>query len=137
MGGVWGSKVYFAKLSQHLNSDIHNISHYEMINIVLVLRIWDTEWFGKRVVLNTDNMAVVNICNNRFTKDKHLAAFNRSIWLLTAKLELVVCHIAGRKNGEADLLSRWTGTVEQQVQLNEWVVSPKWCSVSDNDFYID
>ena len=71
-----------------------------MVNIVVALRIWGKEWCGKKLILNTDNMTVVNICKSGFSRDKHLAAFIRNIWLLAAKfdIELVVCHIAGQKN---------------------------------------
>ena len=59
-----------------------------MMNIVVALRIWSAEWAVKKVVLNTDNMSVVNICNSGFTRDKHSAVFIRNIWFLTASFDI-------------------------------------------------
>ena len=120
------------------NSDL-NITHYEMVNILVVLRLWGQEWRGRSVIIKTDNMAVVNICKSGYTRDMELAAYIRNIWLITASLDiwLVVEHIRGKQNVMADLLSRWTGNQIEKQLLDKLVWNPSWCEVTQKHFMID
>ena len=80
-----------------------------MVNILMALRAWGSYWTSKRVFNKTDNMAVVEIRKNGYTRDIPLAAFPKNIWFLTAQydIEFSVCYVYGRDNNIADLLSRW------------------------------
>ena len=84
-------------------------------------------------------MAVVSICNTRYTKDHHLASMVRNIWLLTAEYDicLQVVHITGKKNIIADLLSRWEGTPSQREKIHEYIEKPKWYKVQEQDFHLN
>ena len=69
----------------------------------------------KKVVLYTDNKAVVSIYNQGYTRDKLLATIARNIWLYTAEkdIQLQVIHLPDKDNVTADLLSRWGGVTGQ------------------------
>ena len=89
--------------------------------------------------LKTDNMVVVQICSNGYTRDMTLATYVRNLWLLTAKydIELVVTHIEGKNNVFADMLSRWSGSDNNHSALKQYVKNPKWHSVSQQLFEMD
>ena len=132
-------KYLFRKISNHLKNYCRlNITHYEMINIVVALNLWGVEWSGKKVLIKTDNMAVVSICTTGYTRDNQLAAYARNIWLLTAiyDIELVVAHVAGRDNNIADLLSRWSNSDFNKSALEKWVQQPIWFKINDSHFEI-
>ena len=82
VGGVWRRYFYSEKLPQLFHSIDFSITHCEKINILVVLRTWDSYWTIKRVVIKSDNMAVVKISKNGYTRDIHLASFARNIWLV-------------------------------------------------------
>ena len=76
-----------------------------MINIIAI-KPWGNSWSGQKVVLYTDNEAVVSIYNQGYTRDKVLATIARNIWLYTAEkdIQLQVIHLPGKDNVTADLL---------------------------------
>ena len=84
------------------------ITQLEMLNVVVALRLWATEWAHSAVKLFCDNLAVVQVGQTGKTRDSFLAACIRNIWLLMATydIDLQVQHIAGSQNEAADLLSR-------------------------------
>ena len=126
VGGVWKQYVYTGKIPDIFQKNHFAITHYEMVNILVAIRTWGKQWESKRVVIKTDNMAVVEICRSGYTRDVHLAAIVRNIWLLTAQydIELSVCHVCGRNNEIADLLSRWCNSQGNIEKLNMWVKNP-------------
>ena len=91
----------------------------------------------KKVLLKTDNMAVVHICTQGYTRDTQLAAYVRNIWFWTSKydIELIVTHIQGSKNIVADLLSRWQSTSENYQSLYRQIKEPVWSDVDESYFY--
>ena len=140
VGGVWKNMVYSAEIPQVLSgrSDV-SITHFEIINILVVLRLWGHEWKGQSVIIKTDNMAVVNVCKKGYTRDMELAAYIRNIWLITASLDirLTVEHIAGKQNVTADLLSRWKGNHTEEQLLHKLVENPRWCQVTQEHFMVN
>ena len=99
LGGVWGQLVYATPVSPIIGYTL-KIVHLEMLNVVVALRLWVTEWAHSAVKLFCDKTGK--------TKDSFLAACIHNIWLLmaTCDIDLQVQHIAGSKNDIADLLSR-------------------------------
>ena len=59
----------------------------------------DTGSQSKNLV-KTDNMAVVQICINDYTRGMNLSAYVRNLWLITAgyDIDLTVTHIVGKNN---------------------------------------
>ena len=110
-----------------------------MLNIIVVLNLWGKFWQGKHINLLVDNAAVVTICKSGFTRDVNLALYARNIWLLTAihDIELIVTHIPGYVNKQADLLSRWVPNSQEHVdRLQMLVPNAQWHKVEDSCFHI-
>ena len=80
-----------------------------MINILLALRLWATDFNSKCLHVHCDNSAVVSILNTGKGQDPLLLAMARNVWLVasTSDIDLTVLHIPGKHNNIADLLSRW------------------------------
>ena len=97
VGGVWNNRVYSTPLPDFMGLDL-NITHLEMINVLIALRVWASLWAHSTVRFS---------CNN-LTKDSFLNACLRNIWLVTASydIDLLIDHIQGSKNVIADALSR-------------------------------
>ena len=108
VGGVWNENVYTSMLPDSIkDNEKLNITHFEMVKMIIALKLWANQWKHQKVSIRTDNMAVVQICNNGYTRDMTLATYVRNLWLITAKydIELVVTHIGGKDNIMADTLS--------------------------------
>ena len=140
VGGVWKNAVYSALLPEHIRDNPSlSITHYEMINILVALRIWGSAWAHKRILLRSDNMAVVSITRSGYTRDVHLASYIRNIWLLTATYDIQLdgIHISGKDNNVADLLSRWSDSQQNQQQLLSLVEHPIWYKVTHKHFHVN
>ena len=138
VGGVWGNEIYNAKIPDDILVEAKtNITHLEMINIIVALNIWGSQWRHGKVLIKTDNMATVNIYNKGYTRDSILAKYARNIWLLTAKFDisLKVIHVPGKINIIADLLSRWSNSVSDQARLRSFIPQARWCEVPQNAFH--
>ena len=90
----WDKQLYTIQIP--LGYKNFNISHLEMLNILVALRVWGPAWH---------NQAVVTILNSGATKDLTLAATARNIFMQSAKcdINLSVIHILGKNNPIADL----------------------------------
>ena len=112
-----------------------NITHFEMVSIIIAFKLWGHHWKSQKVSLKTNNMARVQIYNNSYTR----ATYVMNLWLLTTKydIELVVTHIEGKNNVIADMLSRWNGSDNNHNVLKRYVKNPKWHSVSQQLFEMD
>ncbi len=110
------------------------IVHYEMVNILIALRLWASELRGTRVKICCDNFAVVSTLNSGRGRDENLLAMSRNIWLVAAQadIDLEVVHIMGRTNVVADLLSRWSAPTTNREALLTHVHNPKWYKVTNN-----
>ena len=140
VGGVWKNAVYSAPLPDNIR---HNpnliITHYKMIKILVALRIWGSAWAHKKILLSSDNMAVVNITRSGYTRDTHLASYIRNIWLFTAThdIQLSIVHISGKDNKVIDLLSRWNSCQQNHQQLGKLIEHPIWYEVSHKHFHVN
>ena len=107
VGGIWGRRVYAAPIP-HFQKFQPSITHLEMPDLVVALRLWASHWAHSSMYIFCDNMAVVQVASSGRTKDPFLGACIRNIWLITAThdIELEVKHIQGTKNVLADALSR-------------------------------
>ena len=75
VGGVWANEIYSIALPAKLKADRHSITHFEMINILVALKLWAERWQHKHINLNMDNQDVVTICNTGYTRDTELATY--------------------------------------------------------------
>ena len=107
LGGVWRRRLYATPVRQIPGFSL-TIVHLEMLNVVIALRLWGSQWRHMRISIFCDNYSVVQVIRSGKTKDPFLALCIRNVWLLTAHndIEIEVNHIPGIKNTIADTLSR-------------------------------
>ena len=132
LGARWGSQVFAFPLPLgYLN---YNIAHLEMLNILVVLRVWQNFWAKTRVRIACDNEAVVQVLGSGHTRDLTLAAIARNIQLQVATwdINLQVIHIPGKDNQIADLLSRWNLTENPQSKLLHLLPHHQWVPVQED-----
>ena len=158
VGAIYGKQIYTTKVPKKFKK--FHISILEMLNILLAIRVWSTQWTGCEIRVHCDNAAVVSVLNNGKTKDKDLAAIARNIFMACAKFDrnifmacakfdrnifmacakfdihLYVTHIQGTKNTVADLLSRWTGSPAQNAKLKELVPNFEWITINEKKKFI-
>ena len=73
-------------------------------------------------------MAVVEVLQKGRARDATLALMDRNVWLICAlfNIQILVCHIPGKDNTLADLLSRWQFSAANYTQLLEILPQPIW-----------
>ena len=73
-------------------------------------------------------MPVVEILQKGRARDATLALLARNVWLICAlfNIQILVCHIPGKENTLADLLSRWQFSAENHRQLLQILPQPVW-----------
>ena len=54
LGGAWGDRVYAVKIPLDLGDSL-SITHYEMFNITVTLKLWGNNWKDKVVCVHCDN----------------------------------------------------------------------------------
>ena len=115
------------------------IVHLEMLNILVALRAWGSQWSNKRFSIMCDNEAVVYVLNSGQTRDLTLAAIARNIQLLLAtyNIEIVVTHIPGKNNIVVDLLSRWSTNNHPMHKLNQLVPNHVWITLLSSTLQIE
>ena len=139
LGGRWGSNVYYPQIPDHIKVDNSSITHFELFNVFIALTVWGSQWKGRRLLINLNNIASVAIVNSGFTKDEKLASIARNIWMQCALygIEIVASHLAGIDNTVADLLSRWTGLPTQWSTLYKLIPDPCWYHVDNNNIVLN
>ena len=87
---------------------LKDITFLELVPISLAFHLWGGELCHKRIVLYTDNMALVNILNKKTSKSKRVMQILRPLVLraMLYDIQFKACHIEGKSNKLADLLSR-------------------------------
>ena len=126
MGGIFENQCYPLSIPKYFNQ--YSIVHLEMLNIVVALKVWATQWSNKKLRIKCDNMAVVEVLTSGKTKDSILATCARNIWLLSAmfNISIHIEHIPGKHNVIADLLSRYQFDIKSWELLNTYVPNVSW-----------
>ena len=126
VGGRWQDFVYHLKLVHHYKN--LSIVHFEMINILVALRIFVRLWHRRHVLIKCDNDTVVQVLQTGKIRDPFLATVARNIWFESAigDVSLSHVHIRGKDNKVADTLSRWVGSQEQMACLLSEIKKPIW-----------
>ena len=138
--GAFNSNEFFAcKWPNDFGS--LNIATKEMIPIVIAAKIWGHHWERKRIIFQSDNMAVVCCLRNGSCRDRHLCFLLRelSITAVTQNFTFTAIHVPGCENKAADALSRFNfqtfyeNTVVENMQcqtvpqdLLAYLLSPPW-----------
>ena len=138
MGAVWNSKVYACPIIHTVKEHL-TIVYYEMLNVLIAVRVWAPDLYRSKVIVHCDNNAVVQVITTGKTKDQFLATCIRSIWLLMAQnhIHLKVTHIEGICNSKADFLSRLYSDKSGDSHLQSWALSCEWFKVPVSYFFPD
>ena len=72
----------------------------ELVPIVLACMIWGQQWQGSTIHFHCDNMAVVQVVNSGYSRDKQLMRLVQCLFFIRAawQIELHVSHIPGLEN---------------------------------------
>ena len=99
--------VYAAPIPVYMDFQ-PNITHLEMLNIMVAPRLLAKDWAGSSVTFHCDNLAVVQVVNSGKTRDTLRNVCIRHICFITAvhDIDLQITHIQCHKNHIADALSR-------------------------------
>ena len=137
LGGRWGAFVYHLPLPVGFRG--LDIVHLEMINIFLAVKLFSKAWKHRRVLIKCDNMAVVSVLKSGRARDPYHGACARNVWYVSAlcDIDLQYLHVLGKQNRAADLLSRWTNSAKDGVELSELVGDPVWIPVSTDLLDLD
>ena len=125
-GGTFDNQCYALPIPKDFNN--YSIVHLEMLNIVVALKFWGTQWSCTKLLVKCDNMAVVNVLISGKTKDPILACCACNIWLLSAtyNISIHIEHISGKSNIVADLLSRFKFDAASWHSLDQHVPNFIW-----------
>ena len=77
--GRWGSCVYRSDIPSYLLQSNISITHLELFNVFVALKVWGPDWSARKLVIRLDNSAAVSIINSGFTRDPLLATIARNI----------------------------------------------------------
>ena len=136
IGAVWENYCYASPIPLFSDFILH-ITHLEMVNLVVALRVWGQMWCHKRVILRCDNLAVVHVVKSGRTRDVYLASCARVIWWLCAAqdIQLDIIHVKGLENTVADTLSRMSSRSPVNLELISHLKDTKtWFKVYPSHF---
>ena len=75
----------------------------ELLPVVLTCTMWGKEWWGKKVTCYCDNMAVVEVLNSDYDKDKNMMHMLCCLFFISEHHHFLV--EAGKLNEAADAIS--------------------------------
>ena len=139
LGAIWGKEVYATPAFPGFENQLH-ITQLEMANITVALPVWPNKWALKTIQFHCDNHAVVQIVRSGRTHDKFLALCLRNIWLICAQhdIKILINHVSGKKNKEADLLSRvYSDSNIDQFLYNRLKTTCVWHHITIDHFVLD
>ena len=87
IGAIFGNKIYHLHIPGNMCH--FDIAALEMINILVAVRVWATEWQNQTIEVPCDNLAVVTVLTSGKTKNSILAAISRNIFMLAANFDIL------------------------------------------------
>ena len=121
-GGAWCEGEYWHNQFPPfiLEQGLH-INALELLVIVVSIKVWKRKLRGRRLLINCDNSASVEVLNKGKTRDPFLQACLREIEFVAGQgeYEIRARHIPGVDNRLPDLLSRWHKGPEYQAEFIE------------------
>ena len=119
-GGTFKSKYFFGHfppLWQQLN-----ICVLELFPILLALKLYTAEMANKNIIIYSDNKAVVDVLNNKTTKQPQMLSLLRVLVLHCLQHNILISskHIPGKLNILPDALSRsiHTSSMLQEMSMD-------------------
>ena len=85
-----------------------DITFLELVPILLAFHLWNEKLKGKKIILHTDNLSLVQILNKKTSRNNRVMFFVRKLvlQLLFQNIQLRAVHISSKKNVICDALSR-------------------------------
>ena len=109
LGGFCRGQYFHLRIPKMFRRKGEIIADFEILAILVALRLWAASFRGTRFVLDCDNQTVVGVLNGKKSKNPFLQACLREVTECLAKnqCEIVVRYINTKKNTIPDWLSRW------------------------------
>ena len=103
-----GDEFYSCIFPQKVLEAQHTIAHLKMLNAIVALRMWSSEWQGQKQMIYGDNPSTFVALQKGRSHDLSMQACVCTTFLRTvaADIELVVCHRPNISLITADALAR-------------------------------
>ena len=91
------------------SSVLKAITFLEIVPIVLAIHIWSSQFTAKKIILHTDNQALVQIINTNTSKSRRVMSLIHPLVLMCLRHNIQVksSHIPGHFNEISDSISRF------------------------------
>ena len=106
-GGFWEGHFFHAVFPEEIKERGYHINILEMLAVILCLRLWGSNFKGKRIRIYSDNLSVVTVINTGKSRCEILQSCLRELTFLNAinECEVRVVHLNTHANRLADHLS--------------------------------
>lgn len=86
-----------------------DITFLELVPIVVAIWLWQDYFVSKKLIINTDNLALVHIINSQTSKSNRVMCLLRQLVLISIRrnIQIKFVHIPGHYNSIADSISRF------------------------------
>ena len=90
-------------------STFKDITYLELVPIILAFTLWSADMKHKKILLRSDNLALVEILNKKSSKNKKVMQLIRQLVLLTLHNNIMIKskHVSGKMNTICDSISRF------------------------------
>ena len=122
ISGFYNGKYFMDTIQdQQAERKQGNIVHMEMIAIMIALKLWLKEFTMKKLIIECDNMAVLEVINQGKAKDKTLQRYLREIAYLCTinQCEIKIRYIRSERNIIPDMLSRYYTSQQKKQQFQK------------------
>ena len=104
-----GSWVSFKWPECWSNETMRDITFLEVVPILLAFLTWDSQLKGKKIILRSDNLSVVEIINKKTSRNSRVMYLIRhlTLALLLNNVQIKARHIMGKRNKISDAISRF------------------------------
>ena len=108
-GGVYEKQYCHFKFPKSVVECTDNITQRELVTIMVVIKLWCKELYGKMIRFTTDNEASMFAINRGRTRDKFMLRCIREIAWICAQNQILIkaVHLSTKLNILPDALSRW------------------------------
>ena len=120
-GGFWLGKYFHVSFPTKFKERNFHITILEMFAIVICLKLWGSNFKGKKIQMFCDNKSICQVVNSGKTKVEILQDCLREIAFLAAihEFQVKLVHLDSKSNRLSDLLSRWDLDPSNRVKFFE------------------
>ena len=105
LGVVFGRKWLYEAWPPAFRA--YHINVLELFAVAVAVHCWGVEWHDTQILLHTDNMPVVQVWATGTCKCPHMSLVHLLFFFLSQrKVNLLLAHVPGGQNINADMLSR-------------------------------